>query len=309
MERVVFLIGSERSPLYVKKYKKREKERKSEDRRIVRGIGNKCFFTSFFWGLTVKLWWVSVANFSFIGVRCSRPKDSYTHLTKFYKMSGILGALKPEEVTVLMRVFPHSLMDKAKEWYLHYKHKWWPTRIHWRRNSLIIFFPWQVHGRQNNNRCIFLRCNWTSVWSVGKIQIHVEEMYEPRFGWSLANTHFHKWTITTEVVVGCICRGSLMSKSIDETISVIEQMVLSDHHASTKLIVDTNSRRVDNEIAKLPQQLKEMREAPKHGKIAFRELCSGDHPTRYCPPLMKSTMLATNKGLVSKLQLPKKQQF
>lgn len=43
-------------------------------------------------------------------------EDPYTHLTKFYEIVGTLGS--PEEEQVFMRLFPHSLIGKAKEWYL-----------------------------------------------------------------------------------------------------------------------------------------------------------------------------------------------
>jgi hypothetical protein len=39
------------------------------------------------------------------------------------------------------------------------------------------------------------------------------------------------------------------------------------------------------QLSKLPQQLKEILEVPsKPKRVAYCELCSGDHPTGYCPP-------------------------
>lgn len=42
-------------------------------------------------------------------------EDSYAHLTKFYKISRMIGALETEEETVFLRLFPQSLMGKENE--------------------------------------------------------------------------------------------------------------------------------------------------------------------------------------------------
>src|SRR4051812_45806304 len=45
-------------------------------------------------------------------------EDPYTHLTKFYEIAGAVGAPEREEEQVFKRLFPHSLIGKAKDWYL-----------------------------------------------------------------------------------------------------------------------------------------------------------------------------------------------
>ena len=45
-------------------------------------------------------------------------EDPYTHLTKFYELASMLVAPEDEEKVVFMRLFPHSLIGKAKDWYL-----------------------------------------------------------------------------------------------------------------------------------------------------------------------------------------------
>lgn len=45
-------------------------------------------------------------------------EDPYTHLTKFYEIVGTIGASEAEEEQVCKRLCPHSLIGKAKEWYL-----------------------------------------------------------------------------------------------------------------------------------------------------------------------------------------------
>lgn len=45
-------------------------------------------------------------------------EDPYTYLTKFHEIVETLGAPEAQEEQVLMRLFPHCLIGKAKEWYL-----------------------------------------------------------------------------------------------------------------------------------------------------------------------------------------------
>jgi hypothetical protein len=45
-------------------------------------------------------------------------EDPYNHLVKFYEIAGSLGTTAAEEEAVFMRMFPHSLIGQAKDWYL-----------------------------------------------------------------------------------------------------------------------------------------------------------------------------------------------
>ena len=45
-------------------------------------------------------------------------EDSYTHLIKFYEIAGSAGVAEAEELPMYKRLFPHSLVGKAKDWYL-----------------------------------------------------------------------------------------------------------------------------------------------------------------------------------------------
>lgn len=51
----------------------------------------------------------------FIGID---HEDPYAHLTKFYEISGTLGAPEEDEEQVFVGLFPQSLIGKEKEWYL-----------------------------------------------------------------------------------------------------------------------------------------------------------------------------------------------
>ncbi|KAF1879863.1 hypothetical protein Lal_00014163 [Lupinus albus] len=45
-------------------------------------------------------------------------EDPYKHLTKFYEMVGTVGIAENEEETIFLRLFPLTLIGKAKEWFL-----------------------------------------------------------------------------------------------------------------------------------------------------------------------------------------------
>jgi hypothetical protein len=45
-------------------------------------------------------------------------EDPYKHLTNFYVTAGTLGMKEDEEENMFCKLFPHSLIGKAKEWYL-----------------------------------------------------------------------------------------------------------------------------------------------------------------------------------------------
>ncbi|KAI5409410.1 hypothetical protein KIW84_055008 [Lathyrus oleraceus] len=44
-------------------------------------------------------------------------EDPYTHLIKFYEIAGSTGIEEAGEEALFKRMFPHSLMGKAKEWF------------------------------------------------------------------------------------------------------------------------------------------------------------------------------------------------
>ena len=45
-------------------------------------------------------------------------EDPYRHLTNFYGIAGTLGLKEDEEEGMFVKLFPHSLIGKAKEWYI-----------------------------------------------------------------------------------------------------------------------------------------------------------------------------------------------
>src|SRR3954466_3842810 len=101
--------------------------------------------------------------------------------------------------------------------------------------------------------------------------------------------------------------GSLMPKSVEESITIIDRMALNDrqsqHDRSPSqrkpgvLELNTNdailaqnkilSQQVElltKQMSKLPQQMKEIHGMQMTSHVASCELCQGDHPTGFCPP-------------------------
>lgn len=103
--------------------------------------------------------------------------------------------------------------------------------------------------------------------------------------------------------------GSLLYKSVEDAISIINHMAFNDHQvqynrgttqgkpgildlgangtiiAQNKLLTQIVEE-LTKQLSKLPKQLKEMHEASsKPQQVAFCELCTGDHPTGFCPPI------------------------
>jgi hypothetical protein len=113
---------------------------------------------------------------------------------------------------------------------------------------------------------------------------------------------------THKTLLDATAGGSLMSKNAEEAKVIIDRMALNDrqsqHDRSPSqrkprvLELNTNdailaqnkllSQQVElltQQMSKLPQQLKEIQVSQDRHQVACCELCQGDHPTGYCPPL------------------------
>lgn len=83
-------------------------------------------------------------------------EDTYTHVTKFYELSSTLGAPEEGEKAMIIRLFPHSLIRKPKEWYSDQ-----PIMVITNWNTLEdqflnMFSPHKKnYGRQDHHHCIF----------------------------------------------------------------------------------------------------------------------------------------------------------
>ncbi|GAU33902.1 hypothetical protein TSUD_357000 [Trifolium subterraneum] len=233
-------------------------------------------------------------------------EDPYSHLTKFYEIADTLGASEAEEEAVFMRMFPHSLIGKAKDWYLDQ-----PAQVMTNWNTLEekflnMFFP---HHKFMEAKIAI------TLFSQGSNETLCEAW--DRYKSMLRRCHNHDFDDLTQIhnfhnglqrqpklLLDAAAGGSLMSKSAEDAIVIIEKMALNDHQdeynrnpsqrklgvielgtsdamlAQNKLFTQTVE-----ELTKQLSKLTALQEGSEKTKqVAYCELCSGDHQNGYCPP-------------------------
>ncbi|XP_058725956.1 uncharacterized protein LOC131597266 [Vicia villosa] len=186
-------------------------------------------------------------------------EDPYTHITRFYELAGTLGAPEAEEEALLPRSHQFSNETLCEAWE--------------RYKSMLRKCP--NHGFDDMS------------------QIHI----------------FHNGLLPQpKLLLDATAGGSLIAKSAAEAISIIDRMALTDHQvqhnrgtvqkkpgvlelgtndailAQNKLLTQTVEE-LTKQLSKLPQQLKDVHGSSNASQqVAFCELCTGDHPTGFCPP-------------------------
>lgn len=86
---------------------------------------------------------------------CLYLEDVYTYLTKFYELSGTLGLIEKENEPMFMRLLPHILIGKVKEWYLDQSTK---LMTNWNTLEKIFFdrfFPHNKFMKENTIIIVF----------------------------------------------------------------------------------------------------------------------------------------------------------
>ncbi|XP_058725541.1 uncharacterized protein LOC131596820 [Vicia villosa] len=236
-------------------------------------------------------------------------EDPYTPLTKFYEIAGAVGAPEKEEEQVFQRLFPHSLIGKDKDWYLDQPTQ---TMTNWNdleEKFLERFFP---------QSRFFDAKTAISVFSQG-VNESLNEAWE-RYKSMLRNCPTHGFDDRTQIhifrnglqpqpklLLDATAGGSFMAKTSEEAIEIIEKMARNDHQVQhNRGVVQKKPRLIElgtndvilaknkllsqqveeltKQMARLPQQLKEMQDRNKNNQVALCELCSGDHLIGYIPP-------------------------
>lgn len=158
-------------------------------------------------------------------------EESYTHLTKFYEIVGTLGAHEAEEEKVFMRLFPHSLIGKAKEWYLDQPTQ---TMIGWNaleEKFLDRFFPHDIFMEDKTLIDVFSQGSSESLceaWEWYKLMLK----RCPNHGFDeLTHTFiFHNGLQSQpKILLDAIAGGSVMSKSEKNVVDIIDIMAINNH--------------------------------------------------------------------------------
>lgn len=236
-------------------------------------------------------------------------EDPYAHLIKFYELCGTVGATEAEEEAIFLRLFPFSLIGKAKDWLLDQPQQ---TLANWNQleeKFLNRYFPQSKYMDAKTT---------ISVFSQGANETLSEawERYKsllrrcPNHGFD-EQTQLHIFRNGLQqqpkLLLDATAGGSLMAKPPEEAIQIIEAMATSDHQsqhnrgptarrgilelgaqdavlAQNKLLTQ-QMEELAKQMANLPQQLRGMQESqPKQERVMRCEMCSGDHITGHCLP-------------------------
>ncbi|CAJ2663184.1 unnamed protein product [Trifolium pratense] len=233
-------------------------------------------------------------------------EDPYNHLVKFYEIADTLGVTEAEEENVFMRMFPHSLTGKAKDWYLDQ-----PAQIMTDWNALEETFlnRFYPHSKFMEAKIAIV------VFSQGSNETLCEAW--ERYKSMLRRCHNHDFNDLTQIhmfrnglqhqsklFLDVAAGGSLMSKGAEDAIAIIEKLALSDRQGEYNmnpsqrkpgiLELDTSdamlaqNKLLTNTVEELSKQMSKLitlqEGSSKAKQVAYCEPCTGDHPTGHCPP-------------------------
>src|SRR4051812_39393985 len=236
-------------------------------------------------------------------------ENPFTHLTKFYEIAGSTGVDAANEESLFKRLFPHSLLGKAKEWYLDQLPNVMTDWNLLEEKFLERYFPQSQFMEAKTAIAVF---NQGSNESLNDAWERFKSMLRKCKGHGFDDlTQIHIFQNGLQPVhktlLDATACGSLMSKSAEDAIMIIDRMALNDlqtqHDRSPSqrkpgvLELNTSdailaqnkilSQQVElltKQMSKLPQQMKEIHGMQMTSQVASCELCKGDHPTGFCPP-------------------------
>ncbi|WJX91525.1 hypothetical protein P8452_73291 [Trifolium repens] len=233
-------------------------------------------------------------------------EDPYNHLVKFYEIAGSLGATEAEEESVFQRGFPHSLIGKAKEWYLDQPDDVMTNWNTLEEKFLERFFPHHKFMEAKTSIAVFSQgSNETLCEAWERYKSMLRKC--PSHGFDeLTQIHIFRNGLLqqTKLLLDATAGGSLLSLSAVDAITIIEKMALSDHQgeynrnpsqrkpgvleldptdavlAQNKLLTNT----VDQLSKQMTKLINLQEDSSKAKQVAYCQLCTGDHPTGHCPP-------------------------
>ncbi|PNX59847.1 hypothetical protein L195_g051626, partial [Trifolium pratense] len=242
-------------------------------------------------------------------------EDPYNHLVKFYEIAGSLGAPEAEEEAVFMRMFPHSLIGKAKDWYLDL-----PAQVMTNWNTLEEkfldrFFPHHKFMESKTSIAVFSQGSnetLSEAWDRYKAMLRKC----PNHGFDeLTQIHIFRNGLMQEskLLLDATAGGSLLSLSAADATAIIEKMALSDRQGERNktqrkpgiLELDTSdamlaqNKLLTNTVEELSKQMSKLitlqEGSGKAKQVASCELCTGDHPTGHCPPSHEEVNFMANQ--------------
>lgn len=158
-------------------------------------------------------------------------EDPFAHLTKLYELASTLGSSKAEEGAIFMILFPHSLIGKAKYRYLDQ-----PVQImtNWNileEKFLSWLFPYNKFLDAKTAITVFAQGSAETLckaWERYKSML----IKCPSHSFDdITQLHILRNGLQAQIklLLDETTSGSLMSKSTEDAISIIDHMALIDH--------------------------------------------------------------------------------
>ena len=160
-------------------------------------------------------------------------EDPYTHLIKFYEIAGSTGIDETGEEALFKRMFPHSFVGKAKEWYLDQESRVMTDWNLLEEKFLERYFPQSRFMEAKTAIAVFTQGSNESL----------NEAWE-RFKSMLRKCKGHGFDELTQIhiflnglqsthrtILDATAGGSLMSKNAEEAKVIIDRMALNDRQS------------------------------------------------------------------------------
>ncbi|XP_014506411.1 uncharacterized protein LOC106766175 [Vigna radiata var. radiata] len=238
---------------------------------------------------------------------CMDNEDPHAHLVNFYELCGSVGAMGEEEEALYMRLFPFSLNGKAIDWLQSQPNQSLTSWEDVEQKFLVRFFP---PSKTTEIKATIA----TFVQGVDEPLCEAWERFKallrkcPSHGFSLemqVQIFYDGLQPHTMMILDAYFGGSILLRTADEAIVVIENMVSTDMWsrrgrtqvqkrgvyelnaqdailAQNKLLAQQMEVLTQN-MAKLPQQLQAMQnQAQPHHQVMRCDFCGDNHLNGHC---------------------------
>ncbi|KAG2390576.1 uncharacterized protein HKW66_Vig0220180 [Vigna angularis] len=234
-------------------------------------------------------------------------EDPHAHLVTFYELCGTMGVQGEDEEALYMRLFPFSLNGKAKAWLQSQPNQSLTSWEDVEYKFLARFFPPSKSTKVKAAIATFVQ-------GVEEPLCEAWERFKsllrkcPSHGFSLemqVQTFCNGLQPHTKMILDASFGGSVLFKTADEAIAVIENMASTDMQsqhgrmqvqrrgvyelgaqdallAQNKLLAQ-QMELLTQHMAKLPQQLHAMQaQAQPHHQVMRCDFCGDSHPNGHC---------------------------
>ncbi|KAG5046580.1 hypothetical protein JHK86_015986 [Glycine max] len=161
------------------------------------------------------------------------PEDPYTHLSTFMELCSTMGASDEDAEAVYLRVFPFSLAGKAKTWLLSHPNKSLNTWEEMEEKFIARFFP---PSRFISAKSAIATFSQGSDEPLGETWERFEALLRrcPNHNFD-DDAHLHIFYIDlkpeTKMILDALAGGTMMSKSLEEAIVIINSIAASDYQS------------------------------------------------------------------------------